>query len=566
MGADEAGTRARFNAHLHELIEPAIASRQGRIVKTTGDALLIEFASVVDAVQCAVEIQRGMAERNGDEPDERRMDFRIGVNLGDVIIEGDDIHGDGVNVAARLEALADPGAVVVSGTVHEHVRGKLDFGFDDLGPQEVKNIVEPVHAYSVGMAKAATSIDEPKTPEPLTLPDKPSIAVLAFENMSGDPEQEYLADGITEDIITALSKFRWFFVTARNSTFTYKGSAIDIKQVGQELGVRYVLEGSVRKAANRIRITAQLIEAASGNHIWAERYDRELDDIFELQDEITLTIAAAVEPELAGSERHHALHKPTDNLQAWDLFHRGTAKIWKIDQKSMTEGAALMRQALAMDPNLGQAYAYLAFVNFYEIILSRTDDRDGTLQQGIANARRAIAIDRRDYTAHWALGRLHSMEGKHQSAIREMETSIDINPNFAHGYFGLATSYIHAGEPSKAIDYLDMAIRLSPNDPLLWGFFANKGIAYGILQDFDSGIEYLEEACRIPTTAFVPFTMLAALYALAGRLSDAEKSLDQARRLEPSVSMKHMREYWGTADQESFEIYFEGFRKAGLTE
>ena len=232
----------------------------------------------------------------------------------------------------------------------------------------------------------------------------------------------------------------------------------------------------------------------------------------------------------------------------------------------MTEGAELMRQALAMDPNLGQAYAYLAFVNFYEIILSRTDDRDGTLQQGIANARRAIAIDRRDYTAHWALGRLHNMEGDHQSAIREMETSIDINPNFAHGYFGLATSYIHAGEPSKAIDYLDMAIRLSPNDPLLWGFFANKGIAYGILQDFDNGIECLEEACRIPTTAFVPFTMLAALYALAGRLSDAEKSLDQARRLEPSVSMKHMREYWGTADQESFEIYFEGFRKAGLTE
>ena len=296
MGEDEVGTRQRFNAHLHELIEPTIASRQGRIVKTTGDALLVEFASVIDAVQCAVEVQKGMVERNTDEPDNRQINFRIGVNLGDVIIEGDDIHGDGVNIAARLEGLAEPGGLCVSGKVVEEVRNKLEVSLEDMGTQTVKNIAEPVRTYRVRIDGGVSTMasEKPDDGHPLPLPDKPSIAVLPFDNMSGDPQQEYFADGIVADVITALSRFRSLFVIARNSSFTYKGSAVDIAQVGRDLGVRYVVEGSVRKAGNHVRISAQLIDAASGNHLWANRFDGTLEDIFDLQDQITEQIVVSV--------------------------------------------------------------------------------------------------------------------------------------------------------------------------------------------------------------------------------------------------------------------------------
>jgi adenylate cyclase len=313
MGEDEAGTLARLKSLRKELMQPKIAGGRGRVVKLMGDGLLAEFPSVVEAVRCAVDIQQDMAGREADLPDERRLRLRIGVNLGDIIVEGSDIYGDGVNIAARLEGLAEPGGICISGKVYEEVRNKLPTAFEDLGEQEVKNIAEPVRVYRWTDA----AVDPmPGTVGALPLPDKPSIAVLPFTNMSGDPEQEYFSDGITEDIITALSKFRWFFVISRNSTFVYKGQAVDIKQVGRELGVRYVLEGSVRKTANRVRISAQLIEAETGKHVWAERYDRSLEDIFELQDEITSTIAAAVEPELAGSERMRSMRKPTEHLDA----------------------------------------------------------------------------------------------------------------------------------------------------------------------------------------------------------------------------------------------------------
>ena len=320
MGKDEAGTRARFNSHLHELIEPTIASLSGRIVKTTGDGLLVEFGSVVDAVECAVEIQKGMVERNADETDDRRFAFRIGINLGDVIIEEDDIHGDGVNIAARLEGLADPDGICISGTVFDQVGKKLEHTYDDLGEQFVKNIIEPVRTYRIRIDGGVATLTSAKQDDsqPLPLPDKPSIAVLPFENMSGDPEQEYFADGISEDIITALSKFNWFFVIARNSSFTYKGRTVDVKQVANELGVQYVLEGSVRRAGNRVRISAQLIDALSGRHLWAERYDRELTDIFAVQDEITEAITGAVAPSFVSAEARRIERRHPESLDAWE--------------------------------------------------------------------------------------------------------------------------------------------------------------------------------------------------------------------------------------------------------
>jgi len=324
MGADEEGTLECLKALRRELLDPKIAEHKGRIVKTTGDGMLVEFPSVVDAVRCAVEIQEGMTERNAEVQEARRIEFRIGINLGDVIVEGDDLYGDGVNIAARVEALADAGGVFVSNTVHDHVRDRLPYVFEDLGEQQVKNITRPVRVYRIRDARAATAPSAPAPPT-LPLPDKPSIAVLPFANMSGDTEQEYFVDGMVEEIITALSRLRWLFVIARNSSFTYKGQAVDVKRVGRELGVRYVLEGSVRKAGNRVRITGQLIDAETGAHLWADRFDGSIEDVFELQDKVAASVAGVIEPTLQMAEVHRSARRPTNDLAAYDLYLRAYA-------------------------------------------------------------------------------------------------------------------------------------------------------------------------------------------------------------------------------------------------
>jgi TolB-like protein/class 3 adenylate cyclase len=327
MGADEEGTHERLRAHLRELIEPKIGEHRGRVVKNTGDGFLAEFASVVDAVRCAVEMQRGMAERNAGTPPDKRIEFRVGINLGDVIVEEHDIFGDGVNVASRLEALAEPGGICISRVVRDQVRDRLPFAFEDLGGQQVKNIARPVRVYRIG--DRAAPIEEPLSvlPRPLPLPDKPSIAVLPFANMSGDPEQEYFADGMVEEIITALSRIRWLFVIARNSSFMYKGQSIDVKRVGRELGVRYVLEGSVRKAGGRVRITAQLIDAMNGAHLWVDRFDGSLEDVFDLQDKAASSVAGVIEPALQAAETARSAGRPTADLTAYDAYLRACAMI-----------------------------------------------------------------------------------------------------------------------------------------------------------------------------------------------------------------------------------------------
>ena len=406
MAADEEGTLRQLKAHRKQLVDPKITKHRGRIVKTTGDGMLVEFVSVVDAVRCAVDIQRGMAERNANVPADKRIQFRVGINVGDIIIDGDDIFGDGVNVAARLEALADPGGIMVSGVVHDQVRDKLSFGFEDMGEQTVKNIARPISVHRVSLTEttppaAVKSVAAGKI-EPSTA-NRPSIAVLPFANMSGDPEQEYFADGISVEIITGVSKLRWRFVIARNSSFTYKGKAVDVKHVSRELGVRYVLEGSVRKGGNRVRITAQLIDAATGNHIWADRYDGELTDVFALQDEITKKAVAAMEPSLLEAEGIRSQQRPPENLDAWDMVMRANYQFWRLTKSDSETAIAMLRKAVERYPDYAPAHSMLAFA----LLVSRQVgwiSMEPEVNEPAAIAAHAVELDDRDPWAHLALG------------------------------------------------------------------------------------------------------------------------------------------------------------------
>jgi adenylate cyclase len=387
MGADEEGTLERLKALRRELVDPKIAEHHGRIVKTTGDGMLVEFASVVDAVRCSVAVQQAMPERNTGAAADSRIELRIGINLGDVIVEGDDLYGDGVNIAARIEALADPGGVFVSNTVHDQVRDRLPFLFEDLGEQQVKNIARPVRVYRVRDLGAAAK--SPSGQPALPLPDKPSIAVLPFANMSGDPEQEYFVDGMVEEIITALSRIRWLFVIARNSSFTYRGHAVDVKQVGRELGVRYVLEGSVRKAGGRVRITGQLIDAVTGAHLWADRFDGSLEDVFELQDKVASSVAGVIEPTLQAAETARSAGRPTADLTAYDLYLRAYAMVWS-SARQIPEALRLMEQAIARDPGYGPALAWAAYCCYRLVLDGRSEDRAADRLKGADFARRAL--------------------------------------------------------------------------------------------------------------------------------------------------------------------------------
>src|SRR5438874_1893607 len=397
MGADEEGTHERLKAHRRDLVDPKIAEHNGRIVKTTGDGMLVEFPSVVDAVRCAVGVQRGMAEQNEAIPPEKRIEFRVGINLGDVIAEGEDIFGDGVNVAARLEALAEPGGVFISNTVYDHVRDRLSFGFEDLGEQSVKNIARPVRVYRVRENPASPAKGPgPASPQPLPVPDKPSIAVLPFANMSGDPEQEYFADGMVEEIITALSRVRWFFVIARNSSFTYKGQAIDVKQVGRELGVRYVLQGSVRKAGTRVRITGQLIDALSGTHLWADRFDGALDDVFELQDKIALSVAGVIEPALQAAEMRRSAARPTTDLSAYDLYLHALAIFYPNTKYRILKALGLFEQAITIDRHYGPALSWAAFCHLRLYTEGWAEEQAPSRRKACDLARQALEEEEND--------------------------------------------------------------------------------------------------------------------------------------------------------------------------
>ncbi len=566
MLEDEAGTRARFNAHLHELIEPAIASRRGRIVKTTGDGLLVEFASVVHAVQCAAEIQNGLAERNADEPEDQRMVFRIGVNLGDVIVEGDDIHGDGVNVAARLEGLCKPGEVYVSGTVHDHVASKLSAAFDDLGEQTVKNITKPVRVFRV-REKSGEAVMMPDRSDPAPpLSDKPSIAVLPFENMSGDPEQDYFADGIAEDIITGLSKFHWFFVIARNSSFTYRGRAVNVTQVGHELGVQYVLEGSVRRVSSQVRITAQLVDATTANHVWAERYDRKLEDIFAVQDEITEKVIGAVAPEFISAEARRVGRKLPGSLDAWDYTIRANWHLWRLSKEDVAQARGLFHQAIERDSNSAIAYSGLATAHAVEGQFGWAASPKETEAAAIRAAQNAIAVDDHDAAAHAAFGFVNVFARQFDAAIGALRRALDLNPNLAiaEGHLGLALAF--AGELDEAVPHIDMAMRLSPRDPVKASWFITRALVDYLAGRYDEAAEWARRTIDARPDFPPGWRMLAASTAMAGSPDDAQTALQELLRLAPETTLETTRSGLPIRHPEHMELYLEGLRKAGLPE
>ena len=500
MGEDEAGTLARLKAHREELIDPKIDEHHGRIVKLMGDGTLVEFASVVDAVLCAVEIQRGMSARNA--------------------------------------GVAEPGGICVRRNVRNQVRDKLDFVFVDLGEVEVKNIARPVRVFRLVLDDAGTEAHgSASAGAVLALPDKPSIAVLSFENMSGDPEQEFFADGMAEEIITALSRYRWFFVIARNSSFTYKGRAVDVTQVAKELGVRYVLEGSVRKAGNRVRVTAQLIDATTGNHIWAERYDRELDDIFALQDEITETIVTAIEPELGAVERERARRKPPENLDAWGSFQRG---LWHFftyqNREGLAEAKRLFQRSCELDPGFATAYAELAWTHIADIHRGFADDPGASLEQAARAAEQAVALDARDPVARFALGRVHIFRHAYENAIAEMEAALDLNASSDRAYYCLGLAFLYGGRAEDSIPQLERAIRLNPRSPILWAYLDMLARAYFNSERYEEAVEWFEKASQQPNASFLPFVHGAAALGHLDRLDEARGMFAEGLKRKPDFT------------------------------
>ena len=562
MGEDEAGTLTALKALRKDIVAPAIAERKGRVVKLMGDGLLAEFTSVVEAVDCAVAIQVGLAARN-DAGEHRAVHLRIGINLGDVIVEGRDIYGDGVNVAARLEGLADPGGICISSTVHQNVRGKLDLAFDDMGAQQVKNIADPVHVFRVVLD--ASDVGVPAlAADTLSLPDKPSIAVLPFTNMSGDPEQEYFADGITEDIITELSKFHSLFVIARNSSFAFKGQALEIKQIGEKLGVRYVVEGSVRRAGNRVRVTAQLIDATDDAHLWAERYDRDLEDIFAVQDEVTTAIVTAIEPQLGTSERRRALRKPPESLDAWENYQRGLWHTYQYRPDNREDALGFYRRSIELDPTFSSPHAGIAFTVYANLIQGASVDRDGDLQLVYDEARTAVRLDEHDPFAWSIMTRSHIVRGEHDEAISAADKAISLNPNFAAAHFGRGHALWHAGRPQEAVASHNEAMRLSPNDPMNWAYMASKAIALLMMEEYDEAIVWSQMSQRQANARI--FSHLAEISALGhlDRDAEAQDAIKRAQRTKADVSISYVDEALPITDQACRALFHDGLRKAGL--
>jgi TolB-like protein/class 3 adenylate cyclase len=531
MGADEEGTLERLKALRNELADPKIKEHHGRIVKTTGDGLLIEFASVVDAVRCAVEVQQAMTDRNAEVPQAQRIEFRIGINLGDVIRDGRDIFGDGVNIAARLEALAELGGICVSRVVHDQVRDKLDVAFEDMGEQQVKNIARPVHVWRVRLGLKPTV----SASVPLALPDKPSIAVLPFANMSGDAEQEYFAEGMVEEIITALSRIRWLFVIARNSSFTYKGQNVDVKQIGRELGVRYVLEGSVRKAAQRVRITAQLIDAATGAHLWADRFDGSLEDVFELQDKVAVSVAGVIEPALQAAEMRRSATRPTTDLGAYDLYLRALAVFYPITKERMFEALGLLEQAIAIDRHYGPALSWAAYCHMRLVVDGWAEAPESNRRKGVDLARQALQAAQDDPSVLANAAHVLAYFGEDIGAmIGLVDRALVLNPSFARGWYLSGVLRTYASEYDLAIEHVGTSLRLSPRERMGQPMAA-MGRAYFFKRRFDEAATKLLMAIQDDPGFPTGYRYLAACYAHMDRLDEARAIVARLRAITPLV-------------------------------
>jgi TolB-like protein/class 3 adenylate cyclase len=573
IGIDEEGTLAQLKALRKTLFDPKIAEHHGRIVKNTGDGALVEFASVVDAVQCADEIQRGVAEQNIDVPQIKRIEFRIGIHVGDIIIEENDIFGDGVNIAVRLEGIAEPGGVSISDDAHRQIRGKIGIDYDDMGPQVLKNIAEPMRVWRVriGPSFSPAMLTKPpiETVLPLALPDKPSIAVLPFTNMSGDPEQDYFADGMVDDIITALSHFKALFVIARNSSFTYKGRAVDVKQVGRELGVRYVLEGSVRKAANRVRITGQLVDTATGAHLWADRFDGGLGDIFDLQDQVTESVVGAIAPVVEKAEIERAKRKPTESLDAYALYLRGLAAFYQFGNRQANEEALrLFNSAIELDPDFAAAYGRAASCYVFAKGHGWISVTPNEIAEVTRLAQRAVELGKDDAIALAASG--HAL----MYVVRDLEVgaalidrALVLNSNLAvaWNWGGWVKNFL--GEPEAAIERFARAMRLSPLDPLVAAMRAGTAHAHFLLGRYDEAASWAAMALQDNPDYQPGLRTAAASNAMAGRPEQAHKAMARLRQLNPALRVSTLKDVLPPYRRaEDLSRYEEGLRRAGLPE
>ena len=549
MEADEEGTLAALKGHRRELIDPLITQHQGRIVKTTGDGMLIEFASVVDAVRCAVVVQQGMEDRNANIPEGQRIRFRVGINLGDIIIDEGDIFGDGVNVAARLEALAKPGEICVSSAVRDQIGEKLPIGFVDLGDHVVKNIARPVRVYSVNKGPPTSSaIERERVAGPVAFAERPSIAVLPFQNISGDPEQEYFVDGIVEDIITGLSRIKWLLVVARNSTFVYKGRAVDIKQVGRELGARYVLEGSLRKAGNRIRLTAQLVEAESGAHVWAERYDRALDDIFELQDEITLSVVGAIEPTLRQAEIERAKRKRPDSLDAYDLYLRALPHASAAMPSEADKALVLLERALALDADYPAAHALAAWCHESRYLRGGMLEADKTA--ALEHAQAAISGGADDAgtlaTSGFVIG---LVAHDYAAAMAAIDHSLTLTGASAMALWMGSVILAHAGDSARAIDYAERSLRVTPFGRDSTFPYVGMALAHLVTGDFSAAAEAGAKAVQANPRFSLNHALQAVALARLDRIDDAKAAAARLLECEPGFTIDgFIRAHTGRTD------------------
>jgi len=615
-GMDEEGTHLQLKEHLRVLVEPKVAEHRGRIVKNTGDGMLAEFVSVVDAMRCAVDLQRGMAERNADVPREKRIEFRIGINVGDIIIDGGDIFGDGVNVAARLESIAEPGGICISGAAYEQVRDKVPFAFTDKGEQSVKNIAHPVHVYALSaggdavLGQEQARIETPRSPKRRTgrlrsgiryaagglaalvvavalwfatgrVTDPPesstaprfSMVVLPFANLSGDPAKDYLGDVITEELTTSLSRIRHSFVIARSTAFTYKGKAVDVKQIGRELGVRYVLEGSQQQGGNRVRVSAQLIDAETGAHLWADQFDADRADLLQMQDEIVTRLSRALQVRLVEVDAARVARTHPGDLGAEDLAMRCEAVL--VNSPAGGDEAAggydLCERALQRDQTNVRALVNLAFKFINPVLDIQSPDREGDIRRADELVSRALAVDPNAYGAHHAKAEVLVTQKRFEEAIVEDERSLALNPSFVNAYSGLCIASSFLGRPQKAVEYADKAMRLSPRDPLLYVFYLEKGFALSLLHQDDQAIEWLRRAVAAAPQWPLPRALLAAALAMTGHGAEAQETLKRYLSLS-GTRARTIAQWKGQlpSDNPVFLAYAarvtEGLRKAGLPE
>jgi TolB-like protein/class 3 adenylate cyclase len=571
IGIDEEGTLARLKAVRKGIVDPTIAYHRGRIVKTTGDGMLVEFASAVDAVRSAVEVQRSVGEQNATVPQDQRIEFRIGIHVGDIIFDDNDIFGDGVNIAARLEGIAEPGGVCMSDDTYRQIRSKVEIACDDLGPQALKNIAEPMRAWRVQLGGQRAPTSQPGSPAgqapALALPDGPSIAVLPFQNMSGDPEQEYFADGMVEEIITALSRFQHLFVIARNSSFTYKGRAVDVKQVGRELGVRYVMEGSVRKAGNRARINGQLIDTATGAHLWADRFEGGLEDIFDLQDQVTASVASAIGAKLEKVEIERAKRKPTGSLDAYDYYLRGMANFYRWTKEGVSEALRLSYKAIEIDTEFSSACGLAAWFYFFRMVNGWTTDRVQEAAETARLARHVTEFGNDDAVAlsfsGVALGYVaEDVEG----GVVLCNRALVLNPNLATAWIASAMLRAFLGDANMAAEHAARAMRLSPLDPLMFLIDCVAALAHFVAGRYGEAWPLAERACRERPHFLGAVRVAAATNALAGRLNEAQWFIARALQLDPELRISNLKNRVTWFRPEDFAKYAEALRKAGLPE